>query len=175
MKCWSIWAAHNTREGLTNAYSRHSTTDYLPLYQYVLWAFGRLLDTPQVIADYIGYTRIVNLLVEFWALYLVYRWIDRNVEFHLLLTIAMLNLAYSYNTLMWGQIDAIFSGLAFAAFYYLYRSKTVLSALMMLLALNVRLQAIIFVPLWGILLLATLHREKQWRKAFSILGVMVGL
>jgi Gpi18-like mannosyltransferase len=175
MECWRNWATHNATAGLSNAYSGESSTDYLPLYQYFLWAFGKLMGSPEAIASFVGYTRAGTLLLDFWALFLVHRWIDGRVKYYLLLSIAMLNIAYSYDTVIWGQVDAIFAGLSFAAFYFLWRERLLLSALMMVLALNAKLQAIVFVPLWGLLMLAALHRLGQWRKLLQLLPFMLAV
>jgi len=158
---WRRWATHDANFGLANAYSFNANTNYPPLYHYALWAFAKLAGTEAAVQHYIGYMRIIALAADYWALWLLYRWIGKRLDYIFLLLCSILNVAYTYNTLIWGQVDAIFTAFAFASFYYLYRAKPIHSAAMMVLALNAKLQAVVFFPLWGLLMIAMLHRERK--------------
>ncbi len=169
--CWKGWAEHIYKFGLKNAYS--SDTNYPPLYQYVLWLFGKMAGSLEATGTYIGYLRIFTLAADYWALWLVYRWIDRRVDYIYVLLCCMLNVGYIYNTIIFGQVDAIFAALSFAAFFYLERGKHILSAVLIILAINMKLQAIIFIPLWGLLLISSLHRNHRWKDVAFIIPAIV--
>ena len=171
---WKMWSIHDWRYGLKDAYYQ-SNTDYLPLYHYVLWGFGCFVGSEQAIGHYIGYIRVFTLLADYWAIWIVYRWIDCRQEYIFLLMCSMLNIGFSYNTIIWGQVDGIFTAFTLAAFYYQFKGRHVLSAAMLVLALNAKLQAVVFVPLWGILLIAGLHRGGQWRRLLYIVPAMLGM
>lgn len=175
MTFWRMWAMHDGKYGLINAYSLNANTNYPPLYHYALWAFAKMAGNDAAIQHYIGYMRIVALAADYWALWLLCKWIDRKADYIVLLLWSLLNVAYSYNTLIWGQVDAIFTAFAFASFYYLHRAKPMLSAAMMVLALNTKLQAIVFVPLWGILMIAMVHREGKWKSLLYIIPITLAL
>src|SRR6186713_1688247 len=78
-KSWQDWAEHISESGLENAYG--SYTNYPPLYHYVLWVFGKMAGSTEATGTYIGYLRIFTLAADYWALWLVYRWIDRRVDY----------------------------------------------------------------------------------------------
>jgi hypothetical protein len=44
---------------------------------------------------------------------------------------------------------------------------------MIVLALNTKPQAIIFIPLWGLLMLSSLQRSRKWKESLSMLAVML--
>ena len=168
---WGAWSTYNMKHGLWNAYG--SGTDYTPLYQYVLWLFGKIQGSEESIRHYIGFIRVFTLLAEFLGLYLVYRWMDRKWDYVVLLLISMFNLAYSYNTIIWCQCDAILASAVFAAFYCLYRGKMVLSGLMLILMVNMKLQGIVLVPLWGLLAIEYIARTRRWRDIpYTLLAIV---
>lgn len=173
MEIWKIWATHNATQGLPNAYD--SGTNYTPLYHYILWLFGIVMNTPEAIGRYITFIRVFTLLAEFGGLYLVYRWCERTTDYLIILFISILNIGYSYNTLIWGQVDAIPAALSFATLYYLHRGKAIVSGAMLILAVNMKLQAIIFLPLWGLLYMEYLARTRRWNDAVLTIVVMAGL
>jgi Gpi18-like mannosyltransferase len=150
------WAQHNYTYGLRNAYG--SGTDYLPVYQYVLWIYGKLCGSNEVIAERINYLKLFTLVFEFWGLSVVYRWIHRRYLFPLFLILALSNIGYSYNTLIWSQIDAIWTTLGFAALYYAWLGKLKWSSFFISVCICTKLQAVIFLPLWGLLTAYSLLR-----------------
>ena len=110
MLYWTHWSQWNAEHGMRNAYG--SGTNYTPLYLYALWIFGKVMRTPEAIAHYINYVRFFTLIAEFWGLWFVWKWLDKKVEYLLILLISVFNLGYIYNTLIWGQVDAISAALA---------------------------------------------------------------
>ena len=161
MTYWEAWAISNVRGGLSNTYS--GTTDYLPLYHYVLYIYGILQGSEEAIIAHIRYLKVVTVLFDLIGLWVVYKWIEKKVDFTYLFFVCIFNPAFSYNSILWGQIDAIQSALVFAAFYSLFRRNIIVSVLLIILALNLKLQAIIFLPLYGIMLLDACFAAKKWK------------
>ena len=149
--CWKEWAIHIKQQGLRNAYK--STTDYLPLYQYELWLYGKIMGTEQAIDRNIALLKIVTLFFDVVGLWFVYKWIDKKVDFLLVFIFCAINAGYLYNSIIWGQVDGIFATLIFISLYYGHNNQTLLSAVFFLLVLNFKLQAIVFLPVWGLLCL----------------------
>lgn len=170
--CWANWSSHMYQHGLSQTYDAYLNT-YMPVYQYILYAFGKIAGSEEAIRQHIGYVRIVTLLFEFAGLWYVYKWIDKKLSYHLVLMFAMLNIAYAYNTMIWGQVDGISSALGFATMYYGTTRRPLLSALFMLLAINMKLQMIIFVPVWGLLNLYNIAEERSWKTFLFPLLIMV--
>ncbi len=70
-----------------------------------------------------------------------------------------LNFSFLYNTVAWGQIDAIHSFFIFAGIVLLHQGKLLWGTLLCLLSLNFKLQGIVFFPV--ALLAAWPHLGKQ--------------
>ncbi|HLO69288.1 MAG TPA: hypothetical protein VK167_00355 [Flavipsychrobacter sp.] len=148
-KTFKTWAVHLYQHGLGNAYTIWN--DYMPVYQYVLFAFAKLAGSEGAIVKHIFYLKIVTLVFDYATLYYIYKWMDKRVDYLVLLLISMLNIGFGYNTLIWGQIDGIFSGLALMAIYYAWKHNLTLSLLCYVLALNTKLQALMYLPVLGLL------------------------
>jgi Gpi18-like mannosyltransferase len=99
-------------------------------------------------------------------------WTGKRFDYLIILLGSLLNIAFSYNTVMWGQVDAIFAAFVIAGFFYLDKGQYRLSAVMIVLALNMKLQAIIFIPMWGLMMLAFLQRDRRWKEALVIIPLM---
>jgi Gpi18-like mannosyltransferase len=168
MSCWLKWAKDAQRLGIADAYE--SGANYPPVYVIILWLFGKLATTPEAIDHYMGYLRLVTLAADYWALWIVYKWIGKKVSYHLVFLCAMLNIAYSYNTMLWDQVDAILAAFVIASLYAVYHGKPGQSAVFMVLALNMKLQAIIFLPMWGLMLISGV-REREGRKGLLMAAI----
>ena len=143
------WAWYINDNGLANAYG--SDTNYMPVYQYVLWFFARLSGSDKAIADNLPYLRCITLLFDFAGLWYVFRWIDKKTDYFVVVIISVLNVAYSYDTVIWGQVDGILSAFIFVALFYAWKGNNIYSTIWLVLAFNFKLQAIVILPLWGLL------------------------
>jgi Gpi18-like mannosyltransferase len=144
---WENWAKHIGAHGLGNAYTI-AHNNYNPLYQFVLFCYAKLVGSPQAITTYIHCLKGVTLLFDFGGAILAVRyfgWGDGNQRF-LLSLLFLLNVGYLYNTVAWEQVDAIVSTLAFVAVVQALRHRPVGSFVWLVLALNMKTQAIIFLP-----------------------------
>jgi Gpi18-like mannosyltransferase len=147
VSCWTSWATQIGAHGLNSAYDLE-TNNYNPLYQYVLWTYAKLAGSPARIVAGIHCLKAFTLLFDFGGAILAVRyfgWGDGNQRF-LLSLLFLLNLGFLYNTVVWEQVDAIVSTLAFAAVVQALRQRPVSSALLFVLAINTKSQAIIFLP-----------------------------
>ena len=159
--CWKEWAKFIFSHGLNNAYK--GSTDYLPLYQYVLFLFGKFQGSPENIDNYIHYLRIVTLAFDFIAGFFFIRFI--NSKFNSLdksffyVCFLFLNIAFLYNSLIWGQVDGIMTCLVFMSFYFAVKQRGLIALIFMILSINFKLQAIIFLPLIMLLLIPALVQK----------------
>lgn len=155
-EAWRSWAVHLFRHGLGNAYAL-PTLDYNPLYHYVLWLFGRLAGSVAAIQTYSHGLKPFTLLFDFAGALLAASLLRGGWRRFVGSLWLLLNAGYLYNTLVWQQVDAIFTGLAFGAVLLALRGRAAWSLVCYVLALNAKLQAIIFLPpllllwlpLWG--------------------------
>ncbi len=166
--CWTDWTSAIFTKGLGNIYSHG--TNYLPLYQYFLMLFGNFQGSVSEIHANINSIKYLNLLFDVVGVYFVFLFVNakiKNSKTSIVLSLLLLfNLAYLYNTMIWGQVDAIFTAFIFIAFYFSLKNKILLTILFSLLSLNMKLQAIIFFPFIGLILLPSLIRKFNLKSLF---------
>ncbi|HEY4787420.1 MAG TPA: hypothetical protein VIH57_15280 [Bacteroidales bacterium] len=165
MWCWSQWTHHMFSNGLGNVYK--SGTDYLPLYHYVLFLFAKFQGNLEHIDRNLFYLKAITLLFDFVAGYVLIKFLRTRYDRHQTILYSFLyffNIGYFYNTVIWGQVDGIMASLVFLAFYCAYRKKVLISLIFILLSLNFKLQAIIFFPILGLMLLPAMTEQFSLRK-----------
>ncbi len=168
---WRHWTCYIMEHGLCNAYG--SGTNYTPLYQYFMWLFGLLQDNCEAARHYIGYQRFFTLAFDFVGLWMVWKWLDKKTDYLVILLLSILNVSYSYNTIIWQQVDSIMPAFVFGALWMIYRGKPIWSGVMLVLALNMKLQAMPFIPLWGLLLLTHFVLHGKWLRLAGTVGAML--
>ena len=165
--CWIDWSTYMSAHGLTRGYEVDSN-NYNPLYQYVLFGYGKLVGgDAEHIVRYRLLLKLFTLLFDFGGAIVAVRqfgWGDNNQRF-LLSLLFLLNVGYLYNTVAWAQVDAILGTLVFWAVVQALRQRLVSSMVLLLLAVNMKSQGIIFLP--PLLLLWV----PQWALAPRRLGV----
>lgn len=173
--CWTDWTSAIFTKGIGNIYSHG--TNYLPLYQYFLMLFGHLQGSESNIHSNINSLKYLNLLFDVIGVYFAFLFVNENIKNKttsiLLSLLILFNLAYLYNTMIWGQVDAIFTAFIFIAFYFSLRNKILLAILFSLLSLNMKLQAIIFFPFIGLILIPSLIRNFNLKLLFVWITIPV--
>ena len=162
--CWVSWATYSFAHGLGNVY-QVADNNYNPLYHYVLWLYGRLCGSAESIASHRHWLKAFTLVFDFagafWAAAVVP---ERARRFGLVLLL-LFNIGYLYNTLIWEQVDAIYSALVFGAVLLAVRQRAISSLLLFELALATKTQAIIFLPT-----LLLLWAPQWWRRPMRAAG-----
>jgi hypothetical protein len=161
------WIAYMKAHGISNVYG--SGSNYLPLGLYILYFFGLFFDSPEGIKTGFYLFKIVVLLFDFAApLILINAFggiknpvklgsrfqISNGIEY-----LVLLNPCYLYNTLIWNQQDAIHTAFVVLAVVLVLKNQPVWAAVVALLAVNLKLQSIIFVPVIGIVLLYYVYKK----------------
>lgn len=172
IECWSRWILYIHNNGLSNTY--HSDTNYLPFYQYVMWAYSKIAGSEAAIIDNLKYLRAFSLAFDFLGLWYVYKWLDNKTTFLAVLLINILNICYAYNTVIWGQLDGISATMSFMAIYFAFKGKNIWSAFWMILAINMKLQVIIFLPVWGLLCLNNIFSTRDWKQIIWVVLTIAG-
>jgi Gpi18-like mannosyltransferase len=163
---WKEWCIYTFNEGLSQIYS--SGTDYLPLYHYILWIFGQIQGSVVSIQNNIFFLKSITLIFDFicgfvMILFLNEKFKDKSKVF-LLSLFYFFNIGIFYNTIMWGQVDGIVTCFIFLSFYYAYKKNILPSLAFYIIAINFKLQAIIFLPLVGLILLPTIIQSLSIKK-----------
>ncbi|HUH74854.1 MAG TPA: hypothetical protein VLZ75_10690 [Chitinophagales bacterium] len=171
MTFWLDWSNLISEKGFTSIYD-DGRVNYFPAYLYFLkfhtWIQGNPTDVQDNLYTIKYYTFVFDILGAFAAIWFI-KDINKKIYCFLLM---MLNVAYIYNTALWGQVDAIFSFWGFLAIILALEKRPVLSVVSLLLALNFKLQAVVFIPVIGLLLLPQ-YLENYKRFLYAIVSIIL--
>jgi Gpi18-like mannosyltransferase len=162
------WADRIVQFGFNNIYSiqvDRFECDYPPLYLYVVGAIGHLFNFfqwPIHTHFFDSFLKSFNLIVELIFLHQFYK-ISKQKIFLLLMLISPVTLLNAYG---WGQIDIIYAILIFCSLYALIDKKIYWSAFYLGLSLSLKSQTLLFLPLFGLLLIVA---ESKWIDKFKAL------
>ena len=157
---WINWCRYGYEFGLSNIYQLENN-NYNPLLHYFLAAYAFLAGNSDNISHYMPFFKAFPLLFDFAGALVAVSFVkDRSQRFALSLLL-LFNAGYLYNTLIWGQVDSIFTCFVMIAVAMALRKKLALSVVFYLLALNAKVQVIIFLPPLLLLLLPALRSDKK--------------
>lgn len=167
--CWKNWALFINNHGLGNVYKGDAS--YPPLIMYFLSAYNFIQGSDQKIAENIHYFKALPLLFDFLPIILLMylkKTYELNKGYYFFL---IFNIAYLYNTMLWGQVDSIHTNLILTAIFLCFNFP-VLSMMVFILALNMKLQSIIFLPIFLICLITYIKSFKDFIKCIA-LGILI--
>ncbi len=158
MNFWRIWALHIHEHGLAGAYDG-GVINYFPVYIYALYVFDWLQGSVANITAHIYQIKMLFVFFDFLPLFVLCCFRLKILSFKIPYLFLLINIAYVFNSMMWGQIDSIYTNLSFLAIVIglLYPLPAVL---LYLLALNTKPQAIEFLPVIGLVLLYSIRNFK---------------
>lgn len=164
MGFWQQWADFIFEHRLGDVYQMPGN-NYNPLYHYILWLYGCMMGSTEKLHHYIhwlkGFTLLFDFAGAFWAASLVP---ERSRRFGLVLLL-LLNIGYLYDSLIWIQVDAIYTFFAFGAVVLAVQQRVVGSVLCFVLAIAAKTQAIIFLPPLLLLWVA-----QWWRRPWQLVS-----
>ncbi|HQV78871.1 MAG TPA: hypothetical protein PLJ42_07355 [Chitinophagales bacterium] len=151
MLFWLNWSNYIFKNGFTNIYN--SGCNYQPAYLYFLYLHtkiqGNLTDIQDNLYTLKYYTLIFDFLAAFFAVWFVKVEIKKVFYFFFL----MFNVAFLYNTAFWAQVDSIYTCFGLIAIVAAIERKIIWSCIAIGIALNFKLQALVFIPIVGLILL----------------------
>ncbi|MDB5283245.1 MAG: hypothetical protein JWO06_2320 [Bacteroidota bacterium] len=155
--------------GIGNAY-KCTVFNYPPLICYPLYLFGKLQGNIQNIDRYFYLFKLFALLFDYIGALIMVVLVGNSKNKIFLLLFMVLNPAFIYNSYCWGQVDSVLSCLVLLSFVSLYREKLLWAVLFFVLAINFKVQAIVFFPP---LLLMGLYKFWGKLKARDVLGALL--
>lgn len=170
--CWKEWAKYIYEGGLSKIY--YSFTDYLPLYHYTLKLYGLMQDGIESIESNIYQLKLINLLFHFVTGFFLALVVKKDHSWEKVLFFTMfylLNIAILYNTIIWGQVDEVLTCYIFISCYFAHKKKVLSSLIFFVIAINFKLQAIIFIPVIGLMLLPVIISSYSAKKMITWLLV----
>jgi Gpi18-like mannosyltransferase len=154
---FGAWARYALKNGHSHIY--RFGIDYLPLYTYVLAIYAKIQGTQFMVIKNLKYLLAFTLIFDMLCGYLLYMLVNKYFKNPLKSfswsLFYVLNIMVLYNTIFWGQIDGMVVCFVFASFLAAYFGNIFWSCILFLLALNLKLQAAIFLPIIGMLSLKT--------------------
>ena len=169
MSFWLEWTGWIHEHGLGNIY-KHKT-EYHPFFLYCLHIFQWIMGTMDEVRAHLNYVKVFPLIFDFvGALSILLILKDRKnaliYPFFLLF-----NISYMYNTMLWGQVDSIHTAFVVLSLIFVLKKRPLLSIIFFVFALNTKLQAIIYLPIIGLLLLP--HFTRSYKFILKSLGVLL--
>jgi len=157
---WRDWALQIHRHGLSSIYN-YPTTDYHPLYFYIIWMYDKLQGTEANIINNLNHLKYFTLVFDFLPIAVLTCFRQKLVTERIPYLYLLLNIVYMFNTMVWGQVDAIHTNLLFLAVITAFFTP-IGSSILFALALAMKPQAIIFIPLLGIIWIYRVKHFLTW-------------
>ena len=157
MNFWKEWALQIHRHGLANTYN--STINYFPVYVYGLYIFDLLQGSESNIVHNINSIKILFVFFDFLPVFVLCGFRQKLLQFKVPYLFLLLNIAYVFDSMVWGQIDSIYISVSFLAIVA-GLSYPIGGVLLYLLALNTKQQAIEFLPVMAIVLMYSVKNVK---------------
>lgn len=171
---WITWTQDILNNGLGNVYHNPTVNNH-PLILYLLKVFSLFQhNADQIGLVSINWLKALVLPFDFLTLIVVIHILKRTNKPIMGFLVFFINPAFWYNTVIWGQVDTIHTFFALAALVYSERGHWKWALALMLIAINFKLQAIIFLPLVLVLSLPFI-REKGWQSLVKQSLLLIGL
>jgi Gpi18-like mannosyltransferase len=170
---WIAWSEKLHARGLARIYD-DGDVNYLPVFLYFLRGL-RLAAGAAIGADRGHVFKLVPLAFDLLTSGVLAAWLARRGLSPWRGLLVALNLGLVYNSWVWGQVDSIHSFFVMTALLSALEGLPALSAALLVLALNTKLQSLPCVPFAGFLLLASVGRRwRTWgRVALSAAGTQL--
>jgi Gpi18-like mannosyltransferase len=162
MGFWRQWALYIRHHGVSHAYDSASGINYFPVFIYLLGLFDVFHPSDASIAADINSIKMLLLCFDFLPVVILCAFRQKLLSFKIPYLYLLLNIAYLFDTVIWGQIDSIYVSLSFLAILSAFCYPAT-ATLLYVLALNTKPQAIEFAP---ILLLGLWYGFKNSRQLF---------
>jgi len=131
------------------AYSSSRSSDYPPLYMYILFLTGKIAGVPAMNPYFTLLLKLPSIVADITTSYLIYRLAGKylSLEISVLLSaFYIFNPAVFINSTFWGQVDSFFTFIVVSAVFMLSEKKTGLSSALFAAAVMMKPQGIIFLP-----------------------------
>jgi len=148
-RVWISWANYMLENGIQNVYKLG--VDYLPVTHYILYIYAQIVGSTEAIILHINSLKIFTFSIELLGIYYVYLLIRDHYKNYrqaaLVCLLILLNPAYLYDSILYGQWDGIYTTFTFISFYYALKKRLGLSILFFFVVLNTKLQGLVYFPM----------------------------
>lgn len=163
---WKDWSLADLKNGIASTYN--SWTDCLPIYQLINFFANKISGGILGFESNLFSIRAVSLCFELGSTLILFSLLNNKWhKWHKSVLYSLfyfLNVAVIYNSLVWGQLDVAMTFFLFASVIYGYKKKWLPAFVMYLLAVNFKLQALLFLPLMLLIFLPMIRQSKSYKK-----------
>lgn len=181
LNCFKAWAVHLRTYGLSGFYESSIFADYMPGYYYILYVIGGIYQQLGLGYDSAAYQFLIELvpiLCDLALAFVAYRIISRkNPRYGTLAALFLLYAPFVFtDSVVWGQIDSVFTLALVGVVYLFYRRRKLPACLVWAVALMIKPQALLLAPVIAIVFLADLVTPGKTLRTLieallSILGI----
>lgn len=169
MNFWREWTGWIHEHGIENIYNYK--TEYHPFFLYCLGIFQWFMGSMAEVKAHLNYIKVFPLLFDFIGALSVFFILKEEKNKIIYPLFLLFNIGYMYNTMLWGQIDSIHTTFVLLSLIFTLKERPYLGIIFFVLALNTKLQAIIYLPIIGLLLLP--HFTRSYRFILKSIGLLI--
>ncbi|MFT5765443.1 MAG: Gpi18-like mannosyltransferase [Saprospiraceae bacterium] len=169
---WKQWTKFILVEGFPHIYDYGTSIptafpcNYPPVILYFFKIYGMIVPDMDFLAKEDKYFKVIPLIFDFISVGAIFLLVKRTVKNSFLPLLLLLSPAFMYNSYLWGQMDSILTAFVALSLIFALRKKWMLAIIFFIIALNAKMQAIVFFP---VLVLSILPLINSWKK----LGVAI--
>lgn len=167
------WAQAIQRFGLFQVYATSPQTNYPPIFLIILWITSSLYTPFRAAAitrQFTVLTKIFSTAAELALIVIIYRWLPRTGYLKWLITLILaLYPGLIATTAFWGQTDSILTLFLVLTIVSLNRDRLRMSWVWYALAFLMKFQAIVLLPMLGILSL------RRYGIRSTIVGILIAV
>lgn len=163
-RSWATSAAHS----LSQFYAGRNSSDYPPLYIYVLYIVGKAGSLNALSPYFTLFLKIPSILADMVTALLLFKLAGKYLSSKLSILVAafyIFNPAVFVNSTIWGQVDSFFTLIVVAGVVLLTEQKLVYASILFTAAVLMKPQGIIFLPV----LFFELVRRKRLKDIVQVL------
>jgi Gpi18-like mannosyltransferase len=174
--CFINWTNYIHHFGIGHVYKLE--IDYLPLINYFLWAYAKLMGSTSEIVSNFKYLKIACLFGDILSIFIIFKFVfhyfKESHKCYFMVSLFLLNAAYFYNSYFYGQLDGLLSLFLLASFILAIKKQLLSSMILFVLAVNLKLQGVFLAPCLIIIWSNYIIKSKQYTKLFfSIMAAFV--
>lgn len=171
---WITWTQQILEDGLGSIYTNPEVNNH-PLILYILKLFSLFFPSAEHITLVsVNWLKLMVLPFDILTLIVVVHVLKRTGNPLNGVLVFFLNPSFWYNTVIWGQVDSIHTFFVLGALLFAERGQWRWAGVLLLIAINFKLQAIIFTPLVLVFIMPFI-RERGWAAAALQLGILAGV
>jgi len=160
LEYWIRWVNWIKELGLAQVYSM-SEVNYFPIYLYFLGIFGLVVQEGSLVVANIYLIKVIFIIFDVASIALLGYLLKKQGKSPYLSLLVLFNLAFFYNSMLFGQIEAFYIFFVMAALIAALYKHPHISVICYTLAFYSKLQAIVFLPSVILLLLPYYFKNKR--------------